>query len=38
LTSSMSIKLRNTEIATPYSHTFDLPGDVTLPHGGINLS
>jgi hypothetical protein len=38
LTSSMSIKLRDTEIATPYSHTFDLPGDVTLPHGGINLS
>jgi hypothetical protein len=38
LTSAMSIKFRDAEIASPYRGTIDLPGEFTLPHGGIDLS
>lgn len=38
LTSTMSIKFRDAEIASPYKGKIDLPGDFTLPHGGIDLS
>ena len=38
LTSTMSIKFRDAEIASPYKGKIDLPGDLPLPHGGIDLS
>ena len=38
LTSTVSIKFRDVEITTPYEGKLNLPGELTLPHGGINLS
>lgn len=38
VTSTLSIKFRDVEVTAPYKGKWDLPGQVVLPRGGINLS